>query len=924
MTVLVTPAYLDAALNGEFEVLAGTTAGVHEQIVVSSFKLGRYVGAGVLSEVEVESNFLIACGQNGYIDKHNEKEALRCIRDGIRAGIASPADVVLRGDSPSVAPRESSAAHQVKQKPRLSDVPVPAWTDNKQDGRLRYAGKNAPGKMTGEIRRHQYHRDGVCVRVKIKNTNGGWVNWYRVRRQSDDRLGWQAKKPPDFVPCPYVPTSAVGLFDQSEHALLWAEGEKDADALVEAGFLAFTFGGTGDVPDVSDLLRGHDIVVAIDADAAGEIGAAKKVAAAKAAGAASIKVVRFTDLGPTGKDAADFFAAGGTKEGLIAKFEEWIKPHPPHGQETVAEKATATEAEEKADTMVVTGGAVAANVVNLADVRMKRSAEKAKSPPKPLERASSDSRPEVRLTAGNITSAVDEVEALLMTCGGIYQRANEIVTVCDAPMITSTQETITGQRIVEIGDFALAEKISSVACTTRMDARANQWINIDPTKNLVGTLRERVGKFRLPILTGVINTPTIRPDGTLLATPGYDVTTGLVYDPRGTTFPEIPLRPTRQQAEDALALLEGLLVSFPFVGPADRAVALSGILTACVRQALPTAPMHAFDAPTAGTGKSYVVDIIAAISTGREAGVMAQSRNEEEFEKRLDSELMEGSQHIAIDNCNHDLDSLKLTMMLSQLVVNVCPLGATKKVACTTNVFVTATGNNLTLVGDLTRRTVMARLDAQVERPELREFPFDPVERAKADRGKYVAAALTVVLGYKAAGAPFQVNPIASFQAWSDTVRSAIIWLGRADPASTMERVRGTDPKLDEVLVVMSEWLQVIGVNERTTVSSVIDLANQYEDHGSNFGRNAAQVNGNLREALMAIAGTGGIINPRRLGKWLIGVSDRVVNGHRFVRDGSANGRAIWKLAETVKVGGASSVTSEVSMPPKRHVPTEF
>ena len=49
-----------------------------------------------------------------------------------------------------------------------------------------------------------------------------------------------------------------------------------------------------------------------------------------------------------------------------------------------------------------------------------------------------------------------------------------------------------------------------------------------------------------------------------------------------------------------------------------------------------------------------------------------------------------------------------------------------------------ANGNNLTLVGDLTRRTLMSRIDAKCERPEEREFPESFKERIKATRAELV------------------------------------------------------------------------------------------------------------------------------------------------------------------------------------------
>ena len=60
-----------------------------------------------------------------------------------------------------------------------------------------------------------------------------------------------------------------------------------------------------------------------------------------------------------------------------------------------------------------------------------------------------------------------------------------------------------------------------------------------------------------------------------------------------------------------------LIKTFPFVAPCDRSVALAGMLTALDRLSMDTAPLIAFTAPTAGTGKSLLVDIIAVLATGR-------------------------------------------------------------------------------------------------------------------------------------------------------------------------------------------------------------------------------------------------------------------------------------------------------------------
>src|SRR5215210_6717020 len=97
-----------------------------------------------------------------------------------------------------------------------------------------------------------------------------------------------------------------------------------------------------------------------------------------------------------------------------------------------------------------------------------------------------------------------------------------------------------------------------------------------------------------------------------------------------------------------------------------RQGALSAILTALCRIGLRTAPLHAFSAPTMGTGKSLLADIVSIIATGRAAAVMSQGKNEEEDEKRLLSVLMQGDPIIVVDNVDRPIQGDALCSILTQ------------------------------------------------------------------------------------------------------------------------------------------------------------------------------------------------------------------------------------------------------------------
>ncbi|WP_431266971.1 hypothetical protein [Dankookia sp. P2] len=325
---------------------------------------------------------------------------------------------------------------------------------------------------------------------------------------------------------------------------------------------------------------------------------------------------------------------------------------------------------------------------------------------------------------------------------------------------------------------------------------------------------------------------------------------------------------------------------------------LSGILTASIRRSLPTAPMHAFSAPTAGSGKSMLVDLISLIASGREVGVISQGKTEEELEKRLGALLLAGDQVIGIDNCEAPLGGEFLCSMLTQQLVRARILGASKAPELPTNAFVTATGNNLVLVGDLTRRAVLSRLDPKQERPELLQFKTKPIDLVKTDRGRYLVAALTILRAYHMAGRPRQADPLGSFEDWSNWVRGALLWLGCADPVDTIEGSRDMDPKLDALTAVVTQWNVAIG-EDSVTARDVITRATEQRimiGQGSHGFSRAEYVHPDFREALLAVAGEGGTINSKRLGKWLSGNQDRILQDLRLVRGGYSAGIMRWRL----------------------------
>ena len=288
---------------------------------------------------------------------------------------------------------------------------------------------------------------------------------------------------------------------------------------------------------------------------------------------------------------------------------------------------------------------------------------------------------------------------------------------------------------------SLVEMLTRAAQFVKWDGRAKKFTPTDAPQQVAETYLERQGDWKLPPLVGIVNTPFLRADGSICETPGYDAASGFLLNPTTKAFHPFPRRRTKWRRAEALAQLDQLLDSFPFVATADRSVALSAMLTTLDRRAMATAPLHAFTAPTAGTGKSLLVDMIAMLATGRLMPVIAQGRTEEVLEKRLGAALLAGDVAISLDNCEQVLQSSFLCQaFVTQRQLNIRMLGRSRNVETPVNAVVFATGDDLVFAGDLTRRVLLASLDAKCERPELRSFTVDPIETIRRNRGALVGA----------------------------------------------------------------------------------------------------------------------------------------------------------------------------------------
>lgn len=296
-----------------------------------------------------------------------------------------------------------------------------------------------------------------------------------------------------------------------------------------------------------------------------------------------------------------------------------------------------------------------------------------------------------------------------------------------------------------------------------------------PPEPMVGDVLARGHWPGMPTLEAVVETPALRPDGTVLDAPGYDAATRLVLHPApGLDVPTIPQAPTREQLDHARDFLLGeLLGEFPFDSPASRANALALLLTPLLRPALRgNVPLALIDAPQAGTGKGLLASVVALIATGRPAAMMAAPQREEEWTKTILATLLGGATIVVIDNVEHRLASPALALALTAETVQGRLLGRSEEVHVPQRATWAATGNNVRLGGDLARRCYRIGLDAKHGRPWTRDgFRHRDLLGWAADhRGQLIAALLTLARGWWAAGQPEATVPaLGGFDGWART-----------------------------------------------------------------------------------------------------------------------------------------------------------
>lgn len=320
----------------------------------------------------------------------------------------------------------------------------------------------------------------------------------------------------------------------------------------------------------------------------------------------------------------------------------------------------------------------------------------------------------------------------------------------------------------------------------------------------------------VPTISGIISTPTMRPDGSLLTENGFDDATGFWLDHDLTV--SVPETPTGDEALAAYNTLLELLDGFP-MDNMSKSVVIAHMMGAVLRPAFPTMPALMIEAPAAGSGKSYLTKVIGLLTHGKIPAVSNWPKGEE-FTKHLHSMMVAGVSFIAYDNANGvEVGGQELCTLLTEPEMRIRMLGETRHVTVpTAGVVLTVNGNHPTLKEDVTERFITCYINPDTARPRERTFDNDPLELLTRDRGRYVAACLTIARAYLADRSPGALS-YGSFERWSLLVRSALIWLVGDDVIATTREAVADDPDLQRLVSLLGMIVGAVGFTPDPTLT---------------------------------------------------------------------------------------------------------
>jgi hypothetical protein len=421
-----------------------------------------------------------------------------------------------------------------------------------------------------------------------------------------------------------------------------------------------------------------------------------------------------------------------------------------------------------------------------------------------------NSRPEIIINNRQLDEMVAEAASAI-------QRANVPVNWFDhGGMICEIRDGIPRH----FGEGGILELLSKVASwkATRIQKEKEIITNVSPPSNLVKIFREK--SDMLPKLKRLTTTPVFNRAGSLIHQAGYH--DGLYYTP-SKEYVMPPSAPSKNQIENAKALLLEAICDFPFVGDSDKTHFMAMLLLPFVRELIdgPT-PLHGIGAPTEGTGKGKLAEVFSRIAIGKNLSTESAGGSDDEWRKKITSQLLTAPDYVCFDNILKPVSSPSLAAVLTTTKWQDRRLGVNETLTLDARPVWLASGNNIHSSKEIARRTIRINLDANMERPFQRTGFKHPalMDWIEQNRISLVHACLTLIQYWMVGGARKGNYTKGSYEDWAGVmggICDAVGWgdfLGNENQTMTDQNSSDADWR-----AFVSSWVEKGGFDWKSPKS---------------------------------------------------------------------------------------------------------
>lgn len=363
---------------------------------------------------------------------------------------------------------------------------------------------------------------------------------------------------------------------------------------------------------------------------------------------------------------------------------------------------------------------------------------------------------------------------------------------------------------------------------------------VTPPKDVLSAVLSGAEWMEMPAFAGIIGTPVLRHDWSLLQEPGYDRASALYLSPT-VRIERVPERPDPVMVKEALTfILDTLLGDFEWEDTASKANFVALLVTPFLRRPLKAlVPFGLISASTAGSGKSLLSALIGLL-VGQQT-VPWPVDNEAELKKTITSTFAtKASGAVTFDNLPEGevIESATMANLLTAPVWTDRLLGKSATGSWTNDRLWMATGNNLQVGGDMASRTVYVKLKPKAPHPEQRtDFQIPDLQgwiMNPDNRAHLLRHILVLVADWVAAGTPrdMSVPPMRQFSPWAQGVGGFLRHHGIDGFLGNIDAIRKADEGDRKWGTFLATWLDKLG-SGWVKPSDLLDSATGEDKQGS-------------------------------------------------------------------------------------------